>query len=157
MSWNEADKAREGKGFVKIVGDGDKHTLIIATEPMVVQKSGFRGQAVTRYYFGVIENGEVKVLDTSKATCGAIANATDKKCPAKVEITRCGSPGDPKTTYEIKKVKGTKGDAALVADNAIKAEIAQAMGTGRDSPPSPTDPNTGEVFDTPVDDDTIPF
>lgn len=157
MSWKQTEEARKGKGFVKFEGDGDKHTLLILTEPTVTRKLGYRQQPVTRYYFGVVEDGEVKILDAAGNTCDAIAKATDRKCPAKVEITRCGAPNDPKTTYSVEKVKGTKADAALVADPKIKSAIVDAMSDTVPTPNRIADPQTGEVWTDPADDDTIPF
>lgn len=157
MSWETAEKALEGKGYVKIEHDDNVAILIILTEPKVVQKTGFRGQDVTRYYFGVVENGEPKILDTSKATCQAIAQVTNKKCPAKVRIIRHGVVGDPKTTYEVEKISGDKVDAALAGDSAIQAAITEAMGGNPAPPKQLKDPKTGMVYDVLDDGDAIPF
>ena len=157
MSWKTADSALEGKGYVKIELDGDGAEVILLTEPKVVHKTGFRGQEVTRYFFGVVEGNEVKILDTSKKTCQAIAVATDRKCPAKISIVRRGVPQDPNTVYEITRIKGTPADAALVNNPTIQAAVAEAMGAQPRPPDQLRDPTTGRTYEVPVDDDTISF
>lgn len=156
MAWSDAQAARESKGFVKMAVDKDAVRLVILTEPVVRRKLGMRGNTTTRYYFGVLEGKDLKVLDASGKTLDEIALKTKRKVPCKVTLTRHGGANDVATHYVAEVIKATDEDRMLALDPSI-VKAANEMASGLiQAPPTLTDPVTGETFQT-EDDDVIPF
>jgi len=161
MGYDECDKTRRSAEFVAFPDDGAGATVCIVCAPEPVEKPGFRGKPVTRYYFPVVHEKQLKILDTSGKTYDSIRDTTKRMLPVVVRITRRGPKGSTSTWYDVVQVPMTEQQRGYATDPTVVARARAMLDemVGRPATPAAASgqaPATQPVGDAGVE-DTIPF